>query len=221
MALTVCLIGGGKVGRALAARLAERGNDVTVVESDPDVAAALEADGYDVVRGDGTDLSVLDAAGVDEADVAVAATADDDSNLLTTQLLRRRFDTERVVARVNRPTNAEAFEDLGITTVAVSDATARAIDDQIACPTFTRWVDRVGRGGDVQEVAVTAPEYAGRTVGELDAAFPEQCLIVTADESGTAHLPDDEETVEAGEHLTVLGEREAVATAVEALDPSE
>lgn len=217
MALSVCIVGGGTVGRALAARRAPRGDDVTVVESSADVAAELDGGPYDVRHGDGTDVSALRGAGADGADVGVAATGDDASNLHTAQLLRNRFETDRVIARVNRPTNAAAFEDLGIVTVTAADATAQAADSYIERPTLVGWIEQIGRGGDVRTVEVTAPDYADATVAELNAALPEQCLVVIVDESGTAHVPDDE--VVAGDSVAVLGERGAVATAVATLDP--
>lgn len=218
MSDTIHLIGGGTVGRRLADRLEYRGDTVVVVERDEECAQTLEREGYRVVHGDGTDTSVLDEAGVADADIVVVATGDDDSNLLAAQLIRNRFDPDSVIVRVNRNENVEPFEDLGITTVARPDATAQMLDSHIESPTMTRWMESIGQRGDIQEVAVTNSDLAGSTVGELDTHLPEQVLIVMVGTEVTAHLPNREETVKAGDHVTLVGSRGAVRTAMRDLD---
>jgi Trk K+ transport system NAD-binding subunit len=218
MSDTIHLFGGGTVGRRLADRLEYRGDSVVIVERDEDRARTLDREGYRVVRGDATDTSVLDEAGVADADTVVVATGDDDSNLLAAQLVRNRFDPDSVIARVNRQENVDPFEELGIDTVARPDATAGMLDSHIESPTMTRWMESIGQRGDIQEVAVTSPDLAGSTVAELDERLPDQVLLVMVGDKVTAHLPDPEETVEPGDHVTLVGSRAAVREALRLLD---
>jgi len=211
---TIYLIGGGTVGRRLADRLEYRGDTVSIIERDESRAQLLEREGYQVVLGDGTDTSVLDQADLADADIVVVATGDDDSNLLAAQLVRNQFDPESVIVRVNRTENVEPFEELGLKTVARADATAQLLDSHIESPTMTRWMESIGQRGDVQEVALTNPDLAGSTIAELDTHLPEQVLILMVGTEVTAHLPNRDETVESGDHITLIGSRGAVRRAM-------
>lgn len=215
MITQIHLVGGGTVGRRIADRLEHRGDTVVVViEDDAEKAKRLEAEGYQVHQGDGTDLTTLEDAGVGNADIAVVATADDDTNLLAVQLVRNRFDPVMVIGRVNQPENEEPFQDLGINTVSRADATAQMLDGHIESPAMTRWMETIGHEGDVQEIAVQNPELVGSTVRELDGLLPERVLLCMIGSEGEAHLPDREETIEAGDHVTVIGARDAVREAM-------
>lgn len=211
------LIGGGTVGRRITDRLEHRGDSVVVIEYDEEKSNRLEADGYRVYHGDGTDLEILEDAGVGRADVVVVATADDDTNLLAAQLVRNRFDPGSVIARVNRPENEEPFQELGIKTVSRADATAQMLDSHIESPALTQWMETIGQEGDVQEIAVQNPELVGSRVSELDGHLPERVLLCMIGREGEAHLPDREETIESGDHVTVIGARDAVRAAMEEL----
>lgn len=221
MSNEIRIIGGGEVGRRITERLEHRGDAVVVVERDEERAEVLRAAGHRVHVGDGTDVETLEEAGLAEADVVVVATGDDDSNLLAAQLVRNRFSPESVIARVNKPENEAPFADLGIRTVSRPDATAKMLDTHIESPALTRWMEAVGTQGDIQEVAVENPDLAGSTVGELDAQLPEQVLLLMVGGESDAHLPDREEVVQRGDHVTLLGAREAVREAMADLTGEE
>jgi Trk K+ transport system NAD-binding subunit len=219
MSYVVRIIGGGQVGRQIANRLQFRGDAVLIIEEDEEQVGQLDSEGYQVLHGDGTDLSVLRTGETDRADIVIAATGDDDTNLLTTQLVKTKFDVETILARVNQPSNEEPFEELGIQTISRSIATARLMDGYIESPALTRWTEGLGREGDLQEVPVTNDAFIGKTVSEIDSELPEQCLIIVVGAEGEAHFPDLNETVDKRQHLTLMGERDAVHRGMELLDP--
>lgn len=221
MSNEIRIIGGGEVGRRIADRLSQRGDSVCLIERDEERFRTLESDGYEVCNGDGTDLAVLQEAAIDEADVVVVATGDDDSNLLAAQLIRSRFDPESVIAKVNQPENEEPFAELGINTVSRPDAVGKMFDSHIESPALTRWMETVGEHGDVQEVAVENPALIGSTMRELDEHLPEQVLMIMVGEEADAHLPDREETLEEGDHVTLIGDRDGVHEAMDLLSDSE
>lgn len=217
MTLEINIVGGGTVGRALAARLTRRDDTVRIIEQDESKHDAVEATGARFIAGDGTDVGTLDRADSESVDVFVAATGDDDTNLLASQLALTWFDAERIIARVNRRENVEPFDDLGIRPVAVSEATAREIDNYIERPSFTGFIEELSHSGDAQEVELRNPAHDGATVGELDDALPEQCLIVTMTHDEVTQFPDANFAITLGDRLTVVGERAAVARAREQL----
>ena len=217
--MRVIIVGGGKTGRALADRLEDRGENVVIVENDEDVVEQRRNQGYKVEWGDGTDTEVLRSAGAENAKVVVAATGNDDANLLVAQLSNSSFDVEKVIAKVNNPDNVEAFEDLGVASIDAGMASAWAIDNQIERPALAQWMTGVGRTGDVQEVEVTNAEFDGKPVSEVGPMLPESCLIALISRDGETHVPNADFTVEVGDKLTLLGKRDPVREGMRMVDP--
>jgi Trk K+ transport system NAD-binding subunit len=212
--MRIIIIGGGRVGRALATRLADRGENVVIVDDDPAAVERTRNQGFTTHLGDGTDTDVLRSAGAENASRIVAATGDDDVNLLVAQLSSSRFEVEHVIARANNPDNVDAFEDLGVRTISSSDATAWAIDNAIERPALAEWMTQLGREGDVQEVEVTAEEMVGRTIRDIGGELPGGCLIALVTRDGEARVPDPDFTIQHGDHLTFLGRTEDVREAM-------
>ncbi len=208
--MRVLIIGGGKVGRSLAARLEDRGENVVLIEQDETIVQTAREEGYTVHDGDGTDTEVLRSSGAGNAKIVVAATGDDDVNLLVAQLAESKFDVETIIARANNPDNVDAFEDLGVRTISSSLATAWAIDNVIERPALSNWMTELGRSGDVQEIEITAESLVGRTIDELDAELPNGVLIALVGRDGETQVPNKGFTLQKGDHVTFLGRKESV-----------
>jgi trk/ktr system potassium uptake protein len=118
--MKVVIAGGGNVGRYLAADLANRNHEVTLIEVCETALAKVTAEGIMKIRGDACEPLVLTRAGVREADVVVAATGDDEDNLVISLLSKQEFAVPRVLARVNHPTNEWLFDDQWGVDIAVS-----------------------------------------------------------------------------------------------------
>jgi Trk K+ transport system NAD-binding subunit len=208
--MRVIIVGGGRVGRALAERLEARGENIVIVENRQEIAQLVRNSGFTAVMGDGTDTDVLREAGADGAKTVVAATGDDDANLLVSQLADSKFDVETIIARANNPDNVEAFEDLGIQTISAPLATAWAIDNQIERPAIAKWMTELGDSGDVLEVKVTNEELVGETIRDVRPKLPEGCLIALVSRNGETTVPTADYVVERGDKLTLLGQRDVI-----------
>ncbi|WP_425433162.1 cation:proton antiporter [Halarchaeum grantii] len=219
--MRVIVIGGGTVGRALAERLEDRGENVVIVEQDESVVELTRERGFTVHVGDGTDMDVLRSAGIENAKIVVTATGDDDANLLASQLVDAKFDPETIIARVNNPNNIDAFSELGVKAVSSSLATAWSIDNIIERPALSNWMTEIGRSGDVQEIEVTAEDLVGRTIGELDEHIPNGCIIALVGREGENSVPSEDFTLQMGDHLTFLGRKEAVREAITLCHPNQ
>jgi len=217
--MRVLVIGGGRVGRALATRLEDRGENVVIVENDEPTVERARDEGHTVHIGDGTDTDVLRSAGAENARIVVATTGNDDANLLVAQLASSTFEIEHILARVNNPDNVDAFEELGVRAISSTIATAWAIDNAIERPALSTWMTQLGEGGDVQEIEITAEELVGQTIEELD--LPNGCIVALVSRDGESQVPEAQFTLERGDHATFLGRTEAVREAVEQFHPHD
>ena len=218
--MRVIIVGGGTVGRALADRLEDRGENVVLVERDEAQVQAARNAGYTAHSGDGTDMEDLRAAGADNARTVIAATGDDDANLLAAQLVDSTFDTDQILARVNDPSNVDAFEELGVRTVSSTLATAQELDNYIERPALANWMNELGEVGDVQEIEMTNESMVGRSVQELGPDLPGTSLIALIARDGDTSVPTAETVLEDGDRVTIIGDREDVREAMEELHPN-
>jgi len=215
------IVGGGRVGQALAQRLDDPGEFVVVVESDPEQCATIREAGFTVVEGDGTETADLREAGAGEGKLLVAATGDDDVNLLACQLARTKFDIQRLYARVNSPENIDAFESQSVVAIDSPMATAQALDNEIERPALSRWMNDLGDTHSVRQTTVTAERIAGQSVKDLNDEIPGGCLIAEIGDGDDAHVPDADEVIELGDSVTFIGDTTAVETAVKRFHPHD
>src|SRR2546427_9769296 len=139
----VVVVGAGKVGWNLTRELIGRGNEVTVVESDASRYATVEEElEHSVQYGDGSELWVLERAGVERADMVIAVTGDDEDNILICQVAREKYGVERVIARCNNPRNLQHFELLGVKpAVSATDLILRLIEHEVPRYGFLHLLD--------------------------------------------------------------------------------
>ena len=127
--------GGGKVGSHLGSLLAAKGNDVAMIEKRPSVIQKLAAELPSrvlLIEGDGCNLTAQEDAGVENADVFVSVTGEDEQNLVACQLAKVRFKVKRVIGRVNNPTNELIFNALGVEAVSATTIISRLIEKQLS-----------------------------------------------------------------------------------------
>jgi len=219
--MRVIIIGSGNVGRTLARRLEERGENVVLIEQDVNNVEKARNAGLTVHHGDGTDTEVLRSAGAENAKIVATTTGDDDVNLLVAQLADSKFSPETILARVNNPDNVDAFEDLGVRAISSVDATAMAFDDYIERPSLVNWMSEIGHEGDVQEIEVTSEELVGKTISEIGPELPPRCLIALIARNGETIVPDGSCTLEHGDRITFIGDKESVMEALAFAHPEE
>ena len=125
----VVIIGSGRVGATLANRLSAEGHDVAIVDISAEAFERYLDSDFNgrTVLGDGIDEDVLREAGIEHADVFVAAVHGDNHNLMAAQIAKVVFKVKRVVARCNDPVRMELFEELGLATICPSLLAARAL----------------------------------------------------------------------------------------------
>ncbi len=99
--MKVIILGAGKVGASVAENLVSEHNDITVIDTNPAPLALLqERLDLRVVTGSGTHISVLEAAGAQDADMLIACTASDEANLVACKVARQVFNIPQRIARI-------------------------------------------------------------------------------------------------------------------------
>ena len=121
----VLIVGSGRVGSAIAKAMLADGNEVSVLDEDPEAIALLERGqtrGWEDLGGSFTvgtalELDALVEAGIERADAFIASTDGDNTNLVIAQIAQRRFKVEKVVVRVLDPYRAQWYREQGLLTV--------------------------------------------------------------------------------------------------------
>lgn len=115
------IVGGGKIGYNLLKILKERNHLVTLIERDKDTCIKIADEmNVEIICGDGTDLEVLNDAGIDEAEIVAAVTGTDEENLVICQIAKLSSNSMRTISRVNNPKNMVMFKQLGIDNIVCS-----------------------------------------------------------------------------------------------------
>ncbi len=209
--MRVVVAGAGNVGRFLAADLTERGHDVTVIEQVAEIyqKAKVTVDA-NWIHGDACEPWVLDKADLARADVLVAATGDDEDNLVISLLAKQEFAVPRVVARVNHPDNAWLFSETWGVDVAVSTPhlLTSLVEEAVSVGDIVRLLQL--EQGKVALLEVTLDEGSpagGRTVRELN--MPPDCTLVAIVRDRHVITPKGETPLETGDEVLALASAEA------------
>jgi trk system potassium uptake protein TrkA len=116
--LNIVIVGCGRVGAFLAGQLDKAGHAVTIVDIDRGSFDHLPRGfGGTTLLGNGTDMEVLRAAGIDKSDALFTLTQGDNRNLMSAQIARQIFGVKRVIAKVNDPIRAALYREHDINTV--------------------------------------------------------------------------------------------------------
>jgi trk system potassium uptake protein TrkA len=202
----ILVAGAGLWGAYIADHLIEQGHEVVVVEQDAAVARrARSSGGRVVITGDACEPTVLDRAGLQTVDTVVAATGDDEDNLVVSLLAKRSYGVPRVVARVNNPKNSWLFtDDWGVDTAVSAPAImTRLLDAAVGIQDVVALL-RSEHGG-VALVELTLDEDAaavGRRATELD--MPDRSVVVAVVRGERVLSAGDSGALEAGDEVLAV-----------------
>lgn len=201
----VLVVGGGKVGLNLTRELMQKGHEVTLVEQDRRRYAILEPQLEHVVHlGDGTELWVLEQAGIARADMVIAVTGDDEDNIIISQVAREKYDREKIIARCNNIRNMDHFELLGISPVISStDLILRLIEHEVPQYGLVHLLKLQSEDLEIIEVEVTpGAEADGKRVDEID--LPDGGLIIAILREQSGIVPSDDTVISASDEVLVI-----------------
>ncbi len=125
MGKKIVILGCGRVGSTLAKQMSGEGHEVTVLDQTGDSFRRLgpKFKGQRLV-GSGLDQDLLTRANLSDADVFIAVTQGDNTNIMAAQIAREVFAIPRVMARIYDPIRAQAYREMGINTLCTTTLAA-------------------------------------------------------------------------------------------------
>ncbi|MCL6526555.1 MAG: Trk system potassium transporter TrkA [Thermaceae bacterium] len=202
----VMVVGGGNVGYIVAQELLRVRLEVTIIDHDPDRCAWLaeQLPGALVLEGDGTDLELLEAEGLEHVDAIVAVTENDEKNLLVS-LLAKQVGVQKVVTRVNRGENRRLFEHVGIDIPLTPRAAAvREVVDWLSPEN----VDHLALFEDKVELLEFELPGNFREIPFENLQLPRGAVAVALERGTKVYLRSPQLAVTAGDKLLVLTDRQ-------------
>lgn len=218
----VFIVGGGRTGSQLANHLYHQNHRVRLVEHRQDLLARLhhELPTEIIYEGNATDPQVLERAGLRQADVLVACTSDDATNLVICYLARTLFNVRRTIARVNNPRNAWLFGKEFHVDVALEAANILAdlIQEEMSLGDMLTLLKlRRGRYSLVEEKVPAGAKAIG--VALKDLGLPEQCVVAGIIRDGKLILPRGSTTFMQDDEVLALVDPESAKKLAELLQP--
>ena len=201
----VLIVGGGKVGLNTARQLLKLGHEVAVVEQrkaryDLIVEELEEA----LVFGDGTEIWVLEKAGIARADMVVAVTGDDEDNVIISQIAKMKFGVAKVVARVNNPFNQPMFDLLGVdATVCATTTMLSLILHELPVHKFVHLLSLKRENVELVELEVSENSAFANTYVQ-DIALPDGVLLAAIVRAGHALLARGSTEILPGDYVLCL-----------------
>lgn len=203
----VLIVGGGKTGSHLASLLLAEEHRVIIVDQRPDVLERLreEIPTECVIAGDGTDPTLLETAGIREANVLAAVTGEDEANLVIATLGRFEFSVPRIIARVNNPKNAWLFtREMGVD-VALNQAdilTKLILEEMSLGDMMTLLKLRKGEYSLVEEKVHPAAVAVGKPIRDL--RLPADCTLVAIIRKGELIVPHGDTILEPSDEVLAV-----------------
>lgn len=174
------IVGGGKIGFNLLKTLKERNHQVTLIERDKETCMKIAEDmNVDVICGDGTDLEVLNDAGIDEAEIVAAVTGTDEENLVICQITKLISNSMRTISRVNNPKNTVMFKKLGIDNIVCSTQVIANLIEFSLDKEYYRILNTFERGSMVlAELSINENcPWLNKQLKDLE--LPKECVFVS------------------------------------------
>jgi Kef-type K+ transport system membrane component KefB/Trk K+ transport system NAD-binding subunit len=202
------IVGAGRLPRLLAKRIAGHGQEVVMLDRDPDRAPAVAALGVAFAQGDATDLATWEAVGPETIQAVAVLLPEDQENLKVSRLVREELGIEQVVARVHDATQTQPFVDLEVGVVNPSLSAVVEMEYLLLYPTVSSLIGDLEDDYDIAEVRLGCPDMTGRPLRDLE--FPEGATVVLVRRNGDVIFPRGHTVLQIGDHVTLIGSLQAV-----------
>ena len=198
--------GGGKVGANVARSLLRMGHETTLIEQRPSRFDQLQEEfEHQVLLGDATEIHILELAGVARPpQLVLAATGDDEDNLIICQLAREGYRVPKVVARVNDPRNQEHFDLLGISqTVCATSNILGLVEHEVPEHGIVHLLELRKENLEIVELQIDRDSpAAGKRVGGI--TMPVGARLISVMRNGRSELAEDSTVIRPGDQVLAV-----------------
>ena len=210
--MKVIIVGGGQVGTYLASLMYSAGHDIRVIEYREKNFHKLERElpPEVLVFGYGSDPEVLERAGITDADVVAAVTAEDEINLVVSTLAKMEFGVPRVIGRVNNPKNAWLYNsgmgvDVGVNQ---ADLIAHFVVEEMDLEDMFTLMKLNSSDYSIVQIKV---EYDTKAVNQLikDLAIPKKAVLVAITRNNEVIIPKGDTMILADDEIMLLTDEES------------
>jgi trk system potassium uptake protein len=204
--MRVAIAGAGNVGLFIANDLEATGHEVQLIEQNPAVVErAVAAEGVEWFIADACEVSSLKEAGLERCDVVVAATGDDEENIVISLLAKQEFAVPRVIARVNHPKNEWMFnENWGVDlSVSTPHLITALVEEAVSVGRLVRILQF--ERGQARLVEVTLAQNApvvDRALKDID--MPRDATVVAVVRGEHVVMPRGDTTFEVGDEVLAM-----------------
>jgi trk system potassium uptake protein TrkA len=201
----VLVVGAGKVGLNTARSLDQLGHEFILIEQRRTRFALLRPELEDrLLFGDGTEMWVLEQAGITRADLVVAVTGDDEDNVVIAQLAKHEYHVPKVVARINDPRNRPTFELLDVdATICASTMLVSMIRHELPSHRFVPLLSLKRENIEVVEIEVDDDSPAAG-LALRDVRLPDGVLVSSVLRGEEAVVARADTLLLPGDHLLCL-----------------
>jgi trk system potassium uptake protein TrkA len=201
----VLIVGAGKVGLNVARSLSTLGHEFVIIEQRRSRYSLLGAELEDHLQlGDGTEMWVLEKAGIGRADLVVAVTGDDEDNVVIAQLAKLEYGVPKVVARVNNPRNQPTFDLLDVdSTICATTLMLSMIQHELPVHQFVPLLSMHRENMELVEIEVSEDSPAAY-LGIDDIRLPAGVLVAAIMRDGATLLARGSEQLRPGDQLLCL-----------------
>ncbi len=199
-------MGLGRVGISLANLLIDDGYDLTLIDDNESLCteAAAELDAL-VIHGNGTNSKLLEETNIEDADFFIAATGNDEANLLSC-ILVRKYDVPNIIARVSNPDHEEAFKAVGIDNVISPEITAAEFLEKLVTRPNVADLVSIGEGdAEIYDMTITNDKVIGKRIDQVSPT--KDFIIIATYQSGRLVIPQEDSIIARGEKVSVLVKR--------------
>jgi trk system potassium uptake protein TrkA len=202
----IIIVGGGSVGYHLCKALLKEGHEVLVLDKDAAKCENFEDElGSVCVRGDGCEVATLAEAGVSRAEVFIAATNEDEDNLVACQVAKHKFGVPRTIARVNNPENEKIFKKLGVDCpISVTNLILEHIEEKIPTHPLIHLLAMGEEKMEIVEVKILkGSKSVGKSVKEL--SLPSDSILALLIRNGQKpQVPTVDTILEVNDRIVAL-----------------
>lgn len=205
-------MGGGRLGFKLAKELINDGHNITIIERDELRCNYLSSKIDDLILcGSATDNTTLENADVSSADAFVAATGNDESNLLAA-LMAKKLGAQKIIARVNEPQHEPVFASNEFINVIIPETIEAGYLEKLVLKPRVADLFIVDHGkAELLDLKLNNPKVVGKTVGELNLQDDYFICGIYDDDEATVNIAGSDTLLTKKSRIIVLTKKESIS----------